>query len=203
MTAKYGRIALVIILAAALAGVACERVAPVRTLPSWVRGVHVPMVVNESYEPGLEETATRLIQEALLADGRLDVVPANSADLVLRARITDWRRRTSGTSGDDIADRYEYRVTAQVELFEPRVDEPMASLGDVMVLRSFNSDARSVDFVPEPDRRRELLRELAERVVAQTISGFPAELRRVPLAPAAGERFVEPFPHTGVEPLAR
>jgi len=52
----------------------CERIAPIRTLPSWVRGVYIPVFKNKTYEPQIEEDATRYTQETFLRDGRVDIV---------------------------------------------------------------------------------------------------------------------------------
>lgn len=162
-----------IVLAAMFLG-GCERIAPIRTLPNWVQGVYVPMVKNTSYWPGIEEDVTRQIQESFLTDGRVSVVPKGAADLIVQVEITDWRTRTSGTTGDDVADRKEYTVTAVVKLFEPMSDEPMATLPPIIGRGNFNTDIRSIDFKPEPDRVHEVLGNLAWTIVQTTMTGFPA-----------------------------
>lgn len=176
-------------LAVALAvGTACERVRPVRTLPSWVRGIYVPMVVNKSYEPGLEEEATRLIQEAFLFDGRLDIVPKDQADLILVADIVDWREQASGSTGDKVTTDHEVEVKVNLSLFEPfNRDTPIAVLPQVAFSRDtknairFNTDVRSVDYEPEPDRKQEVLERLARTIVETTITGFPHEIGTTPI----------------------
>ncbi len=166
---------LVLIAALALAG--CERIAPVRTLPNWVQGVYVPMVKNTSYEPGIEEEATRQIQAAFLQDGRVTVAPKSNADLYVHVEINRWTPRASGTSGDDITDRTEYTVGAKVELFEPYGEQPLATLPPILVKLSFNTDARSIDYDQLPDRIDSLLKQVANQVVQQTLTGFPAAAR--------------------------
>ncbi|MCL5271024.1 MAG: LPS assembly lipoprotein LptE [bacterium] len=170
----------ILVAAAALSG--CERVAPVRTLPSWVRGLYVPMAHNSSFEPGLEEIVTRQIQEAFLADGRLDIVRKDQADLTLATDIVDWRERPSGRSGDYINKRVEVIVTASVKLLEPDGDEkkPMADLGKVTLIREVEADPRSIHYVSEPDKKDAILRELATRIMNRTIEGFPPELSGLP-----------------------
>ncbi|MEN6627613.1 MAG: LPS assembly lipoprotein LptE [Candidatus Sumerlaeia bacterium] len=167
----------IVILAAAVAASGCERIAPVRTLPNWVQGVYVPIVKNTSYWPGIEEDATRKIQESFLADGRVGVVPKQSADIILQVEIGEWRVRTSGTSGDDIADRTEYTLTAKVQLFEPLAEQPLATLPPIVVRRDYNTDSRSIDYDPEPDRVDDMLRNLGESIVRATITGFPATMQ--------------------------
>ncbi len=159
----------------------CERITPVRTLPSWVRGIYIPMIRNQSFEPGLEEEATRNIQEAFIKDGRLDVVKKKDADLELIVEIQDWKALVSDTTGDEIVESMEYSVTATVKLFEPHNSQvPLADLGIVRAEYEFNTDVRSTSYVPEPDIRSILLNNLTTLIMYKTIEGFPAQLRDVP-----------------------
>ena len=163
----------------------CERITPVRTLPAWVRGVYIPMIKNKSYEPGLEEQATRLTQEAFLFDGRLDVVPKHQADLIVVAEIIDWVDRSGGSSGDQVTTDEEIELTASISLFEPyNMSTPIATLPPLVIMRRFNIDTRSVDYEPEPDRTRELLENLARAIVDNTITGFPVQLGVTPVGDA-------------------
>lgn len=164
-----------------LAAGACERIAPVRTLPSWVRGVYVPMIKNKTVEPQIEETITRLTEEAFLTDGRVDVVPRQSADLTLVVTITGWESRVSNTSGDHVASDEEVTVTADVKLYEPfDMSKPLADLGPLRVNSGFNIDTRSTSYEVEPDRKERLLRQLADQIVFRTLNGFPTTLRNLP-----------------------
>jgi hypothetical protein len=166
-----------ILIAAALFSAGCERIAPIRTLPSWVRGIYIPMAENVSFEPAVEEQTTRLTQEAFLADGQVDVVRKADADATLRIKITDWQRRGAGTSGDRITSSNRITVTATVRLVEPfNEDSIIADLGSVTAFQNFNVDTRSVRFIPEPDQKDQLLRALANQIVQKTLSGFPASV---------------------------
>jgi hypothetical protein len=175
---------------------ACTRIYPVRTLPNWVRGVYIPMIENESFEPGLEEVATRLTQEEFLADGQLNVVPKRMADLSVVAKIKDYRILLDDTDSDDLPQLEEAIVTAELYLFDPLNDEvPMASLGLLEASTLYAADARSVNYRVEPDVKRDVLLQLARQIVFRTISGFPEELQNLPegaklpnvIQPAAGQ----------------
>ena len=157
-----------------LATTSCGRLAPHRTLPSWVRGIYIPMIENQTHEPGIETLATRLTQEAFLLDGRVDVVGEDDADLVLKITIDRWESQTSGTSGDKIATSDRITVGAGARLYRHIKDlEPVADLGSITQSEPFMVDTRSSSFVPEPRRRELLLEKLAEEIVHQTVSGFP------------------------------
>lgn len=169
-------LALVLILATG-----CERVAPVRTLPSWVRGIYIPTFKNKSFEPQIEENATRLTQEAFLADGRVDIVPKSEADLTLVVEIQDWQSMTTNTTGEHVATDDDVTLIASAKLFEPFDNkEPLADLGTIKVTTRFNVDTRSIEYIPEPDRKDQLLRALAQQILYKTITGFPTNLRDLP-----------------------
>lgn len=156
----------------------CERIKPVRTLPSWVRGIYVPMFKNATTEPGLEEVATRATQEEFLADGRVDIVRKADADLQLRAEIKEYRISVYQEGDDDIPEDNVIHMVTSVRLYDPFDDEtPVADLGDIFTVYRYNSDPRSVSYDVEPDVKRRILRLLGRQIVAQTITGFPVALR--------------------------
>ncbi len=165
-----------LVLIAALALVAgCERIAPCAPCPTGAGRLR-PDGQNTSYEPGIEEEATRQIQAAFLQDGRVPSRPSQRRSLRAR-RNQPLTPRASGTSGDDITDRTEYTVGAKVELFEPYGEQPLATLPPILVKLSFNTDARSIDYDQLPDRIDSLLKQVANQVVQQTLTGFPAAAR--------------------------
>lgn len=160
---------------------ACETVRPVRTLPAWVRGIYIPMFENDTAEPGLEEIGTQLTQEAFLTDGRVRIVQKRDADLILQGRILEYEVLVADFGDEGVAEEHEIRIFADVRLFDPLDPEvPYVTLEDLEIIRSFNSDARSTRYVIKPDANHRLLEELANEIVRQTISGFPAQLRDIP-----------------------
>lgn len=159
----------------------CQRIAPVRTLPSYYRGVYVPMVQNESFEPGLEEIMTREIQEEFLADGRLDVVAKRDADLTMKATILSVDKWTSDSRGDDVASATATRIRMGVQLIDP-YDETMliADLGVITIIQNSTTDVRSINFEAEPDNNERLAERVATAVVMRTLTGFPINTADLP-----------------------
>lgn len=155
---------------------ACERVAPIRTLPSWVQTVYVPMVLNRTYEPGLEEKATQFLQEAFLADGRLIVGPKRDADVIVRAKIISWTEEPVRFSADKVAENNRVTARAAVMLYEPYdPTRALADLGVVEVSIQVVPDPRSIELRPEPERIDYVLNRLAEQIVNRTLTGFPTD----------------------------
>lgn len=166
----------------AAAGVSgCQRVAPVRTLPSWVRGIYVPVMENKSFEPGLETIATKAVQQAFIEDGRVDIVPRENADLVLVGTILDWKTKSSHTTGDHVTTNEDATMTVNLKLFEPlNMDQPVADLGNVVVQNGFYIDVRSTDYVPEPDRMSAMMNQFGSMALDKVVTGFPTQLRNAP-----------------------
>lgn len=178
LTRLAGLAGLLVILAAAGG---CQHMAPVRTLPTWVRGVYIPVFRNMTYETQIEDLATRLTQQAFLADGRVDVVPKEKADLVLKVELLRWDVETIRTSGDYIGRTSEVTLTIGVKLFDPdNMQEPRADLGQFRLSSAFNGDTRSTRYQPEPDRKAQLLTMLANQIVTRVINGFPATVPDLP-----------------------
>lgn len=175
-----------LIVVAACALVSCQRIQPVRTLPDWVRGIYIPMTLNKSTEPGVEEIATRLAQEEFLADGRVRVVQKAQADLQLVTTIKTYLVQVDAYDRDRIPRLEKVLIQSEVKLYDPTVDpfdpeqEPIAKLGEIRTRYIYNSDPRSITYAVEPDVKAGALRQLALQIVDRTINGFPTELKDVP-----------------------
>jgi hypothetical protein len=59
-------------------------------LPPHIRTVAVPVFVNRTQEPALENTITAAVVNAFVSSGRLRVVPLAQADSVLQGEITGY-----------------------------------------------------------------------------------------------------------------
>ncbi|MCK4496068.1 MAG: LptE family protein [Candidatus Aminicenantes bacterium] len=83
--------------------------------PSSILKIAIPTFLNEkTFEYGLEETLTRLVEEEFILDGRLDIVEENEADLILEGRIDYYLKELlSGTAG---AEEYRVRIGVVVSL---------------------------------------------------------------------------------------
>ena len=185
------------LIAIACALVSCERVYPVRTLPSWVRSVYIPMAQNTSFEPGVEETLTQILQREFLADGRLSVARKQDADIQLSATITDYWILIDKVDGDRIPRRQEINIVTRVLLFDPLNNEvPVADLGLFETRAAFFSDFRSIFQVTEPTAKTNALTILALQIVNRTINGYPTSVAGLPggarLFPGAQSGLVVP-----------
>lgn len=84
------------------------------TLPSHFRTVAVPVFVNRTSEPGVENFITRAVIEAFSTSGQLKVVPPDRADSLLEGEIVGYR--VEALAFDAQANVQEYRLWLTLNL---------------------------------------------------------------------------------------
>jgi len=147
-----------------------------RTLPEWVTRVYVPMFQNQSYETGIEEIATRLVIEEFLADGRLDVVEKDDADLIVKVSLIDYNSAPDAFESEDFPENTKITTAAKVELWSPSDNQkPFVEVGTVIREQTCVSDFRRSDMVIDVDARDITLTGLARAIVREVITGVPVD----------------------------
>lgn len=172
---------------------ACVRIPPSRMLPMTINTIYVPIFVNKTYEPGLEEKATRAVQEEFLVDGRLDVNTRRNADAILVGTLLKWNIMPSRFSVDEFPMNSRINIVADVALYDPadtKREKPLMLWEDIMVDHYFVSDARRVIEVSPDDAYEDALRALA-RVIVRTVMTRPPQSRAAELTATV------PFSATG------
>lgn len=181
------RIAGTIGVVALLAAAGCETIPRARTLPPSVRNVYVPIALNRSSHPAIEEDLTTYLQEEILADGRLNLVERRRADAFVEVTIDRFLSDTYATDSQDVGvDRsWEMRTTMKVVRNIPG----RPSIGadrKVSVPYIYNADTRSIGYEPEPVIRERALRDLARALNRELMTGeyeTPAELQGTQTGP--------------------
>jgi hypothetical protein len=166
-----------ITLLAALAGMifaasGCKTaVPPFRTLPANIQTVYIPMVENYTFEPAIEEIATKTIQKRFMTDGRLRVTDRRDADIVVLVKLMDFASISTIRGNDDISVGDEVSVRGEVLIFLKGAEEPFGQFEDVQVSSLHGTDTRRSIYRPEPVWKDELFRLYADEVVSTVISG--------------------------------
>lgn len=154
----------------------CAVVSRQRTLPPSVRTIHIPMFVNRSAEPMIEERATILTQKQFLADGRLDLAKESSADAFVEVAITGFDRETTSFDADDFPRRARYAIEVDVRIVQNLPGRPViGGVRDVRATTMSTVDKRVITYEPEPDAIDELLERLARQIVREVITGTYAD----------------------------
>lgn len=84
------------------------------SLPGHIRSVAVPVFVNKTQEPAVENFLTRAVVDAFVTSGRLKVVRLEEADSILEGEIVGYR--VDSLSFDPRANVREYRLTVTLNL---------------------------------------------------------------------------------------
>lgn len=83
-------------------------------LPEHIRTVAIPVFVNRTQEPAVENFLTRAVVDAFVTSGRLQVVRPEEADSILEGEIVGYR--IDSLSFDSRANVREYRLTVTLNL---------------------------------------------------------------------------------------
>ncbi len=83
-------------------------------LPGHIRTVAVPIFVNKTQEPAVENFLTQAVVDAFVTSGRLKVVRPDEADSILEGEIVGYR--LDSLSFDSRANVREYRLTVTLNL---------------------------------------------------------------------------------------
>ncbi len=169
---------------------ACATVTPPsRQLPSYVKRIYIPEFRNTSRLPGAQAELTPLVVDEFLADGRLDVVQNERADVRLEGRIKSFRDYSSATSGDRFPLVNTMEMECIVELWDPYDRDrvvPIARYHVPAVIQYFSDSRRSIEET-QTEARERLMRQMAKNIVNAVIYGKPEEPK--PLEQKAVEKY--------------
>ncbi len=165
---------------------ACAPLVRERTLPPSIRTVHVPMIVNRTSEPGLEERIVVAVQEEIMADGRLRLENRRRADAHVRIFLTEFSDRPLVFDVDGFPTNRFYEIRGDILVEENIPGRPQ--IGDFRPVRAehyYDADPRRTTFDPEPRSKEEIYRKFAREVVLQLLTGELEQPDEDPARPAA------------------
>ena len=150
----------------------CQITPRQRTLPEEIQSVYVPIFFNNSYEPGLEELATRATIEAFLADGRLDVARKDHADVIVQGIIESFSDEVQDTESDDWPMISTLSTKVIVKLYSPEDRlHPLFVYKPFTVSRSYVSDVRRMTHTIPDDAKQSVMEALGQRAVLEVLTG--------------------------------
>ena len=166
----FGALAAISLLGVMLSG--CMIIPRARTLPPTVRSVYLPMLSNETSEPGLEEKATRFIQREFLADGRLRLETRERADAWIECAIKKYELRPASFESDDFPSFSQMTIRAELVIRENIPTFPtLGGKRKVEASYSYPSDLRRSLSYLDTEATDRLMEDLARQVVRETLTG--------------------------------
>jgi len=136
-------------------------------LPDHPMSIAIPLAVNKTYEYGVEERVTDILVQEFIRDGRLQVVPADKADLRLETVIDRYRLKTVSVNEQEQAVVFNLDTRLKVTLKDRRTgkvlfqDEPFEESGVFFLSNQ-----------PQSRREEQIYIRLAESIISQLLEGW-------------------------------
>jgi hypothetical protein len=174
-----------------------------RSIPPNVNDVYLSPIENQSSETGLENILSDMVTQQLLADGRVDLVERENAQVVLIGTITNYQRIPLIYNDQDIVQQYKVRVEMDITLKDPKTGEILNQFDNIFRETTYSDINPPIE--TEFSAQERVLRKLARDVVSVMVEGWPyLELGRPhpDTVNTSGEEFGERI-GTGPSPAPR
>jgi outer membrane lipopolysaccharide assembly protein LptE/RlpB len=114
-TLRFSFITLAVILTA---GCGYSLVGYGSSLPPYIKTIAIPTFKNSSMEPNIHRGATDSIRRAFISDGRLKLIDARRADLIVKGTLTNYQLQPVSFSAQDTVDEYIIRLGFEFEAYD-------------------------------------------------------------------------------------
>jgi citrate lyase gamma subunit len=149
-----------------LTGSGCRRIQGT-VLENEPRSVAIPIVVNKTYEYGVEERITDILVQEFIRDGRLRVTDRSSADLVLSATVDEYKLRTVNVNERDQAVVFRLNTRIVASLYDSRAGK--------WIYQNERFDESGVFFLanqPQSRREEQVYVRLSEDIISRFLEGW-------------------------------
>ncbi len=92
-------------------------------IPEGAKSIAIITFLNNTYEPYVDVEVTKAVVNEFLTDGRLTVVGAESADLVLKGNVTRFTITPSAYTADNYVQSYTVSIGVNVSLEEVKTNK--------------------------------------------------------------------------------
>jgi outer membrane lipopolysaccharide assembly protein LptE/RlpB len=83
-------------------------------LPESAKTIAIPVFINGTYEPFIDTEVTRAVVDEFLADGRLQVVSLEAADIVLKGTVTKFEITPTSYTVDNYVQSYNVTIGVNI-----------------------------------------------------------------------------------------
>ena len=88
------------------------------SLPNHIKTIAIPTFKNSSIEPNIHRDVTDSIRRAFISDGRLKLIDARRADLIIKGTLIKYQLQPVSFSTQDTVDEYIIRLGVQIEAYD-------------------------------------------------------------------------------------
>jgi len=164
---------LVAIILAGVAGCTCRYSFSQSSLPAHIRTVAVPVFLNETVEPSLQQEVTDAVSQAFLDNGSLRVVPEREADSAIYGTIIGYLNHVFGYNADEQTEEYEVVIEMSVE-FKDLVKRKSRWQEERLVGRTtyFVVETSGQEAQTEVSGRAQAIESLAQDILNRTVRSW-------------------------------
>jgi hypothetical protein len=148
-----------------------------------LKSIAVPLFKNETLEAGLEETVTRAVVDAFVADNHLAVVSETEAESILWGAIADYRRIPFSFDAAGSVTEYKLEIVARVEYEDRKHTKTLWTENDLRAWATYRLDAAAAEdtgesqpteeaAVSEDDALKTAVEKLSRELIAKTLGGW-------------------------------
>jgi outer membrane lipopolysaccharide assembly protein LptE/RlpB len=159
---------------AALAGCGYHLAGHGSTLPPTLTAIGIPVFVNKTSRPELEQRVTEHVIDEFTTRGRVKIRPGEEgADAVLQGTLYSYATTPVLINQQGRAQRYEILITARVVLKETKTDKVLWEDDHFLFKRQYDVAETSVTFVDqETIAIDQVATDFAQSVVTSILEGF-------------------------------
>jgi hypothetical protein len=120
-----------------------------------------------TYRPALETDITKKVKERFLFDGNFRIAREDEADVILKGKLTDYRKDAVRYDAQDNVEEYRVSIGVTISLMERADKKPVWS--DQSVVGEYTFFLAGPNAKPEDTAVNGALDDLARRVVERTV----------------------------------
>ena len=89
-------------------------------VPENAKAIAIPVFINGTYEPFIDTEVTRAVVDEFLADGRLQVVSLEAADIVLKGTVTKFDITPTSYTVDNYVASYNVSIGVNITIVDAK-----------------------------------------------------------------------------------
>jgi Lipopolysaccharide-assembly len=142
-------------------------------LPSHIKTVAVPIFVNGTQQPAVENFITAAVVNAFVTSGRLKVVPVSQADSILEGEIVGYHLDAIAFNQSVNITEYRLRVRVNIKFRDVRQNSTLWTQDGLEEWADFRVQGQVSDTIAREDvATRQAAVEIGRRIVAAAVDRF-------------------------------
>jgi outer membrane lipopolysaccharide assembly protein LptE/RlpB len=143
------------------------------SLPPHIRSIAIPVFVNRTQEPGVENLITQGVVEAFVNSGQLKVTERSSADSILEGEVVGYQVSSISFNAAQNITEYRLQITLNLQFRDVKGNQVNWRREGVQEKADFNVPGQQVATISREDRAlRQAAVEIGRSIVALTVDRF-------------------------------